>query len=707
MKVSRARIMLLFASETGQAKAIAEDIYDKCLNAKLSCLLRCVSEIDNSVDLSQEPCVVLVGSTTGDGDPPETAQKFWRTLHKKDLPRDHFSRMHYTVLGLGDTNYTNFCNFGKTVDARLESLGAKRFYECGWADDGTGLEEVVEPWTEGLLQSLQKHLMNVSSDSAASEELCSASMRTNQEDANQILDNNRKEEVENNHIGVQSNSAYNHLDDKKSKIFFDDLGILENSCILNLPVVALSFSPESKLSLPVLPQPYLDISYSQEDYSDCDNLVRSPLPSATSDPVKCHIESSRVLTENDAVKTTLEITLKFPQENLLGFEPGDSFGVIAPNDAREVDLLIWLLGLEDVANKKFLLAISPSTKKKAAAIPSHIPAEASLRAAFTYCLDIRAVPKKPFIRVLVEYTSDEQQKRRLKELVSKEGMQEYGKCIRDAMVSFLDLLLLFPSCKPPVTAVLEHLPRLLPRPYSAASSSLREPGQVSFVYNLIDIPREGSIVFGRKGVCSGYLTRIGSKLSGIEMELSDQMKGLSLKEDVVYIYLRNNQSFRLPDDLKTPIIMVGPGTGVAPFVGFLQHLEAKSEQDPTLQLGESWLFFGCRHKDKDNIFKTELKEFTEKKILNQLCVCYSRDPKEAGSKYVQDNIILYGDKVSSLIVDKGAMIYVCGDAKNMAKDVLDSFATVLEKHKSFSNHEARNHLAQMQVKKKYLQDVWS
>merc|ERR1711936_1074972 len=99
---------------------------------------------------------VIISSTTGDGEQPENVIKFWRKLRPKSLECDYLAHMSYTILGLGDTNYNNFCNAPKALHRRLTELGARTFYPPDWADDGTGLEIVVEPWLENLWEAVEK-----------------------------------------------------------------------------------------------------------------------------------------------------------------------------------------------------------------------------------------------------------------------------------------------------------------------------------------------------------------------------------------------------------------------------------------------------------------------------------------------------------------------------------------------------------------------
>ncbi|KAI2536956.1 5-methyltetrahydrofolate-homocysteine methyltransferase reductase, partial [Homo sapiens] len=151
------RFLLLYATQQGQAKAIAEEICEQAVVHGFSADLHCISESDK-YDLKTEtaPLVVVV-STTGTGDPPDTARKFVKEIQNQTLPVDFFAHLRYGLLGLGDSEYTYFCNGGKIIDKRLQELGARHFYDTGHADDCVGLELVVEPWIAGLWPALRKH----------------------------------------------------------------------------------------------------------------------------------------------------------------------------------------------------------------------------------------------------------------------------------------------------------------------------------------------------------------------------------------------------------------------------------------------------------------------------------------------------------------------------------------------------------------------
>lgn len=154
------RVLLIYGSVTGKAESIAELIAEEGEKRGFEIDLKCMSTVGRGVheigvkgfcrggkmvllffsqfNLESEPCVVMVSSTTGDGDQPENAEKLWRKIKKRALPEDHLAKMRFAQLGLGDSNYSQFCNGPKTLHERLLDLGAEPFYEPAWADDGVG-----------------------------------------------------------------------------------------------------------------------------------------------------------------------------------------------------------------------------------------------------------------------------------------------------------------------------------------------------------------------------------------------------------------------------------------------------------------------------------------------------------------------------------------------------------------------------------------
>ena len=175
------------------------------------------------------------------------------------------------------------------------------------------------------------------------------------------------------------------------------------------------------------------------------------------------------------------------------------------------------------------------------------------------------------------------------------------------------------------------------------------------------------------------------------------------------LFLRSNKSFRMPEDPSVPLVLIGPGTGVAPFMGFLRHRKLKHEfgHEGSEKLGPVYLLFGCRTKLNDFLFEEELNAFVETGILTELLVCFSRDA-ESSEKYVQDILRRDYEKFGDLIMNKKAQVYICGDALNMAKDINEALIDIVQNFMSVSNAEARSIVIKMrQDPKQIKEDVWT
>ena len=779
------KFTILYGSQTGQAKAIAEEIHEFSEQHGLKSNLFCLSLTEKKFALEKEALVVFVVSTTGEGDPPDTMCKFLRRLKKKTLPGTHLENLHFALLALGDTNYTNFCNNGKVLDKRLLELGARQFYDTGHADDAVGLELTVEPWIEGLWPAVRRHLGLPSEDTAQTDswttvtaadqlpDIINGSIKSpngrvvkegSQQFENETAalesssnkdfvmngENKSSEETGGNIVSESVNGISHGTDslsgvtnghitsditdtkpkdsvngkstsveeDKVSQQFnSDDTSSLTLGKQLKVSVPPLS---SSALSIPQLPPAYLEIIYHPDHKLDCESLPLhngASFPSAVSDVSMATVVSARQLTADTSVKTALDIELDIADCNM-SYEPGDSFGVVCPNVSTEVKALITRLGLDEKADIPFSIQLMTTTTKKAASVPSFIPDNSTIRHTSSTCLEIRAVPSKALVRVLSEHATDPQEKRRLQELCSKQGMNDYTRFIREPNLSLLDLLDTFPSCCPPFERLLELLPRLKARPYSVSSSPLENPTRLHFVFNIMEIPAVEGIREQRQGVCTGWLNGItkvhrqGKNSS--KREMIESFSEMTLQETTkVPIFQRKSLNFKLPSTPGTPIIMIGPGTGVVPFMGFLQHRDLKQKATGlAAPLSEAWLFFGCRHKERDYLYHQELEQYLSTGVLSRLFLSFSRDAVNElhGSpppKYVQDNLRRHSTEVAKQVFEKGAVVYVCGDAKNMARNVHDTFLEIVQEYKGTDVNEARSEMMKLRNNKQYLEDIWT
>ncbi|XP_006111092.2 methionine synthase reductase isoform X1 [Pelodiscus sinensis] len=697
------RFLLLYATQKGQAKAIAEEICEQADAHGFEADIHCINESDKYNLATEKDPLVIVISTTGTGDPPDTACKFVKEIKNKTLSADHFAHLRYGLLGLGDSEYMFFCNGGKIVDKRLQELGAQHFYETGLADDCVGLEIVVEPWIDGLWFALRR----------------------------EFTSRNAKEDMSNNLRAVSngvsamtvdpSMSGACSLDSELQQLKLEDLQIQTPVALsqrtANLrsvvsvqdtePSLDCSVPPlsQSALNIPALPPQYIEVQFQESTGQE------PSVSSLISDGTVFHVPVTKAfqLTKEDAVKTALLLELDI-SKTAFSYQPGDAFCVICPNNAREVQELLDTLGLSERKKCVVCLKIKEAVKIKGAAQPEHIPKGSTVEFILTWCLEITAVPKKAFLRALIECTSDAREKRRLQELCSKQGASDYNSFIRDPNICLLDLLHAFPTCKPPLNLLIEHLPKLQARSYTAASSHLFQPGKLQFVFNVVEFPSSPSRLVSRKGVCTGWLTELVAQI------LQPHKNSLHSRDEEssavkVSIFARSINTFHLPSDPSVPFMMVGPGTGISPFIGFLQHRQKLQEEHMDWKFGETWLFFGCRHKDRDYLFRDELRSFVENGTLTHLKVCFSRDPPAAAdktpTKYVQDNIRLCAKEVARVLLRERGCFYVCGDAKHMAKNVNDTLVDILSTDAGVDKLEAMKILATLRQEKRYLQDIWA
>jgi len=234
----------------------------------------------------------------------------------------------------------------------------------------------------------------------------------------------------------------------------------------------------------------------------------------------------------------------------------------------------------------------------------------------------------------------------------------------------------FAPVHPDPEAFLECLEPLQPRLYSISSSPLATPGELHLTVDAVRYDIAGR---RRTGVASTFL--------------ADRLEpGARVKA-----YIQKAHGFALPKDGSTPIIMVGPGTGVAPFRSFLWHRKA------TKATGRAWLFFGHQHQATDFFYRDELAAFRGEGTLSRLSTAWSRDG--AAKVYVQDRMLEAGPELWSWLKD-GAHFYVCGDAKRMAKDVENALVEISAKAGQMSEAAARDFITELKETGRYQADVY-
>jgi len=217
---------------------------------------------------------------------------------------------------------------------------------------------------------------------------------------------------------------------------------------------------------------------------------------------------------------------------------------------------------------------------------------------------------------------------------------------------------------------------LQPRYYSISSSPKAYPGELHLTVGVVNYNHSGR---EKRGTCSTFLSEI------------------AVEGGQVPVFIESNPGFRLPEDDETPMIMVGAGTGIAPYRAFLQHRELAGKQ------GKSWLFFGNRNFETEFLYQSEWQHFLKSGTLTNLDVAFSRDGEK--KVYVQDRLFEKAKEVYQWL-EEGSHFYICGDMKNMARNVHDTLITIIENEGVMSKEKAQEYIGNMEKEKRLQLDVY-
>jgi NADPH-ferrihemoprotein reductase len=365
------------------------------------------------------------------------------------------------------------------------------------------------------------------------------------------------------------------------------------------------------------------------------------------------------------------------------YEAGDHLAILSKNAEPLVTRYLQRLGIDD---KKADDLVVSMINKKDLSKGNHFNRKCTLRTVFSYYLDLTSIARKKALKVYAHYARDEAEKQQLQLLAAntEQGKREYHHYVKDECKTPLDILLQYKSIQIPLNHFLETVPRLQPRYYSIASSSTADPTRVAICVAVVryNAPNGGKQV---EGLASSYLERLKLK-------------------DRVYLYVRKS-NFHLPNDTTRPVIMVGPGTGFAPFAGFLQQRRAQKEK-LNKTLGKAILFFGCRHREHDFIYRDELESAHTDVIINDLQLAFSRD--QSDKLYVQHRVAEQKNQVWDILNDpKKGILYICGDAKYMAKDVENTIISIVQEKGNTSLKAAQDYVEELSTQGRFLKDVWS
>ncbi len=572
-------VLVLFGSQSGTTEGLAQTLTEKLAATKApdgtgpryTPRLMGMDQY-RDFDWTQETTILLLTSTWGDGDMPDNAVAFWEWLKSPEAPT--LSKLQFSVLGLGDRNYSHFCQAGKNLDARLFELGAKRIIPLVECD--TDYESTSEKWMTDVLESLAH-----SHDKAVSE-------------SQPVSENISTQPIPSQHNLVQGSRD-------------------QHETIAPTPP---KYSRKNPFFAPLLENHPLNAKGSSKDTR---HLAFSLLGSS------------------------------------LEYKVGDALGIYPRNCYELVDRII--LSLNCLGNEKVTLDGGE---------------EITLRSGLISRIDLRRGTERLLFN-LRQACFNLGEKRRLDELIGEDGAKARPYL---AERDVLDVLMDFPHTRLDAQHLTASLNKIAPRLYSISSSPDENPGEVHLTVAVVRYAAAGR---RRLGVASSFLAE------RIPLGMTAP------------VFIQPTAHFTLPAKPGCPIIMVGPGTGIAPFRAFLQQRRYLGDT------GKNWLFFGDQHRQYDFLYSDEFVAMAASGFLTRMDLAFSRDQEE--KVYVQTRMLEQSRELFAWL-EAGAHFYVCGDAKRMAKDVEEALLQVITKESGQSPESARVYLDTMKTGKRYQRDVY-
>ncbi|MEC8230843.1 MAG: assimilatory sulfite reductase (NADPH) flavoprotein subunit [Pseudomonadota bacterium] len=364
-------------------------------------------------------------------------------------------------------------------------------------------------------------------------------------------------------------------------------------------------------------------------------------------PFKASLIESLKITGRDSVKDIRHIEISL-EDSGITYQPGDALGVWFKNAPSLVSELISLLSLDGNAE----VVVAESSMPLSEALTSKLELTLSYP---NFIKSYQAATGSESLAALVE---------------DKAQLRTYM-----AERQIIDIVRDHPGS---LTAqqLVDSLRPLTPRLYSIASSQAEVEEEVHLTVAHVDYEAFGH---RHQGGASGFLCEYLEENGEVD------------------VFVENNDNFRLPADPNTPVIMVGPGTGIAPFRAFMQERDAQDAE------GKNWLFFGNPHFTQDFLYQVEWQGYVKDGLLDKITLAFSRDQEE--KVYVQHRLLENGKEVYEWL-EQGAHFYVCGDAMHMAKDVENALITIVQEHGGKSEADAKAYIVELRKAKRYQKDVY-
>ncbi|KAF1944367.1 NADPH-cytochrome P450 reductase [Clathrospora elynae] len=412
------------------------------------------------------------------------------------------------------------------------------------------------------------------------------------------------------------------------------------------------------------------------------------------------VESSELF--NSENRNCLHMEISIAGSNL-SYTTGDHIAIWPNNAGREVDRVFKVLGKEDKRHTVIAVrGLDPTAK-----VP--FPSPTTYDAAVRFHIEINAAVSRQLVSGISQFAPNEEIKAEMAKLGSDKDY--FKQNVTDRNLNLAQLLEISGKGqtwhKIPFSFMFENMVKIQPRYYSISSSSLVQKDKISITAIVESIEKPGA-PYALKGVTTNYLLALKQKQHGDPNpdphNLNYSITGPRNKYDGIHVPVHvRHSNFKLPSDPSKPIIMVGPGTGVAPFRGFIQERAAQAKAGQNV--GKTILFFGCRKQSEDFIYADEWKQYQEAMGDKfEMHTAFSRDgPKKI---YVQNKLEEAGEEVNKLLEQK-AYFYVCGDAAHMAREVNTVLGKIISKYRNVTETKGEEIVKAMRASNQYQEDVWS
>lgn len=643
---------IAYASETGNAHDYAEEVGRLVERLHFQTVVTSLNTLEPD-SLRRFTFIIVIVSTTGQGDLPVNARSFWKKLLRRKLPPNYFEDVKFTTFGLGDSSYPKFNWAARKFHKRLLQLGAHEFYPRGEADEqhDEGLDATWVPWASDLRPQLLVRYP---------------------------------------------------LQDGFRPIPED---------VLLPPKWLLSLKPNQSLLDPpdlrngvhgTLP----NATPTVHDHQQTQLVGNAGLPGVTaSDPTELlvKLEENRRMTPQSHWQDVRH--LRFSCASSIEYAPGDILTIFPENASSDVTQFLELMSWSAHADTP--IHFEHTNAVEGTDLYSHPPVNVqkrhhplTLRKLLTYCLDIRAVPRRSFFSAIAHFTDNQTHQERLLEFTNPKYIDELYDYTTRPRRSILEVLQEFHSVKVPWQWAANVLPELRGRQFSIVSGGQRKyssDGRTQFELLVAIVKYKTVIKTLREGVCTRYLSCVPP---GTPMEVSLQQGSLNVRVA----------------DTTRPVILIGPGTGLAPMRSLIwerygwqtRMTDVNQAEDGTVgdgsnQSGETVLFYGCRNQEADFFYREEWDALKEKMPL-KVFTAFSRDQNT--KVYVQDVLKQQSELVHRLLCLQNGLVYVCGSSGKMPQAVRAALVDVFKSCGDLDQDAAESYLQLMEKEGRYKQETW-